>query len=81
MPLSEDDERELRMELMQADLDLRRKQLAWETPRNLAIVVGAVVAISAAVGGWTGYQIGRTPSGAQIVLPPGTTIQVPAANP
>ena len=66
---------------MQADLDLRRKQIAWESPRNMAIVAGAVVAISAAIGGWTGYQIGRSPSPAatQIVLPPGTVIQVPQA--
>ena len=74
-----DEERELRMEQMRADIDLKRKQIAWETPRNLAIIVGAVVAISAAVGGWTGYQIGRGPSApAQFVLPPGTVIQVPA---
>ena len=77
-----DEERELRMEQMRADIDLKRKQIAWETPRNLAIIVGAVVAISAAVGGWTGYQIGRSPAPAQFVLSPGTVIQVaPAAKP
>ena len=81
MPLTEDEERAehlLRMRVMQADLALKTKQVAWETPRNLAIIVGAVAAISAAIAGWTGYQIGRTPAApTQIVFPPGTIIQVP----
>lgn len=51
----------------------------WETPRNIAIMVGAVAAISAALAGWTGYQVGRSPATTQVVLPPGTVIQVPPA--
>jgi hypothetical protein len=75
-----DEERELRMALMRADIDLKRKQVIWETPRNIAIMVGAVAAISAAIAGWTGYQIGRSPPAPpQLVLPPGTIIQVPPA--
>ena len=66
---------------MQADLALKTKQIAWETPRNLAIIIGAVVAISAAIGGLTGYQLGRSPAATQIVLPPGTIIQVPTGRP
>lgn len=65
---------------MQADLALKTRQAAWETPRNIAIMVGTVAAISAAIAGWTGYQIGRSPPAPQqIVLPPGTIIQVPPA--
>lgn len=51
---------------------LRRKQLFWETPRNLAIVVGAAVALSAALAGWLGYQTGRNAP-----PPPPIIIQVP----
>jgi hypothetical protein len=52
---------ELRMRLMQADLDLRKKQIVWETPRNIAIVIGAWAAIMAAVFGVLGYKIGSAP--------------------
>lgn len=43
------------------DLNLRRKQDFWETPRNLAIVVGAVAALTAAIAGFLGFKIGSTP--------------------
>jgi hypothetical protein len=43
------------------DIELRRKQIFWETPRNLAIVVGAAVAIVGALAGFIGYKIGQTP--------------------
>ena len=55
------------------DIELRRKQLFWETPRNLALVVGAAVALSAALAGWLDYQTGRNPPQP---LPP-IIIQVP----
>jgi hypothetical protein len=76
--VTDDEEREPKVALMQADLDLRKKQIAWETPRNIAILAGAVAAITAAVAGWTGYRIGQNEprSAPQIVLTPGTTIQV-----
>lgn len=79
--MTEEEERALRIAIMQADLALKTKQIAWETPRNLAIIIGAVVAISAAIGGLTGYQLGRSPGATQIVLPPGTIIQVPTGRP
>ena len=47
--------------------------MVWETPRNLAIVVGAAVALSAALAGWLGYQTGRNPP----QPPPPIIIQVP----
>lgn len=43
------------------DIKLRRKQDFWETPRNLAIVLGAAAALAAAVGGFLGYTLARTP--------------------
>ena len=43
----------------------------WETPRNLAIVLGAMAALFAAVFGALGYKIGQTPSPPVIInLPP-----------
>lgn len=52
------------------DLELRRKQAFWETPRNLALVLGAVAAIAAAVAGLAGYKLGSQP-------PPTVIIQAP----
>ena len=43
----------------------------WENPRNIAILVGAVAALAATVGGLAGYKIGST-------LSPSITINVPA---
>jgi hypothetical protein len=59
--VTDDEEKQLTQELLMADLNLRRKQTFWETPRNLAIVLGAMAAIFAAVFGALGYKIGQTP--------------------
>ena len=72
--MTDDEQKALEQELLMADLNLRRKQLFWETPRNLAIVVGAAVALSAALAGWLGYQTARNQPQP---LPP-IIIQVPA---
>jgi hypothetical protein len=67
---------------MQADLDLRKKQIAWETPRNIAILVGAVAAITGAIAGWTGYRIGQNtppPVPPQIIFQPGSIVVQPTA--
>ena len=44
----------------------------WETPRNLAIVLGAMAAIFAAVFGALGFKIGQTPAPPPVIinLPP-----------
>jgi purine-cytosine permease-like protein len=48
-----------------------REQGFWETPRNLAIWLGAAVVITAAVAGALGYKIGQTPTQPIIInLPP-----------
>ena len=72
--MTDDEEKELRQELLMADLNLRRKQDIWEHPRNIAILVGAAAALFGAIGGFIGFKIGQTPAPAPIV------IQVPAAK-
>jgi len=52
---------ELEIELLKMDIELRRKQIAWENPRNIAILVGATAAIIGALAGSIGYKIGATP--------------------
>ena len=66
-----DDEQALRLELMRMDLQLKTKQAFWETPRNIAILVGAVAAIA----GTLGYKIGATPA------PPPAPIVIQLQNP
>jgi len=70
--MTDDEQKELEQELLMADLTLRRKQVAWETPRNIAILAGAVAAIAATVGGLAGYKIGQTPAPPPVIinLPP-----------
>jgi hypothetical protein len=67
------------------DTDLKTRQAAWETPRNVAILAGTVAAVVGVLAGVTGfragYMIGQNPP-PQIVLQPGTTIQItPPAPP
>ena len=73
MSVTDDEERELRIALMEADLALKKKQVAWETPRNLAILAGAVAAIA----GVLGFKLGQNSP----LQPPQTIIiQQPAAT-
>lgn len=53
-----DEERELRINLMKADLDLKQKQSFWETPKAIAIIV----ATTAAIFGALGYKFGSQPA-------------------
>lgn len=76
--MTDDERQELKDKLLMADLTLKTKQATWETPRNIAILAGTVAALAAAIGGWTGYKIASAPTGQPIILPPGTTITVPA---
>jgi len=76
MPLDEGvadrlNEGRLKLELLKMDIELRRKQIAWETPRNIAILLGTMAAIFAAVFGVLGYKIGQTPPAPIVIqLPP-----------
>jgi len=56
--LSEED---LRKAMLKVDLLLKRRQAFWETPRNLAIILGVVVALVGTAAGIVGFQIGTRP--------------------
>jgi hypothetical protein len=62
--MTEDEEKLRKQELLMADLDLRRKQGFWETPRHIILLVGATAAIAGALG----YKIGQTPPPAPIII-------------
>lgn len=64
--MPDDEEKRLKLELLALDVSLRRKQEFWETPRNIAILVGVTAAIAAAIG----YGLGR-----QSANPPASNIQ------
>jgi len=81
MPISDDEERELRIEIMRADLDLKTKQATWETPRNIAILAGTVAAIAGVLAGVAGYKIGQNAAPSQIILQPGAIQITPAPAP
>jgi hypothetical protein len=60
--MTDDEEKQVKQELLALDLSLRRKQDFWETPRNLAIVVGVTAAIAVAIGFWLGRQSSTPPA-------------------
>jgi hypothetical protein len=39
----------------------------WETPRNIALLTGAVAAVSAVIAGTPGYKLGSEPPRAIVV--------------
>jgi hypothetical protein len=44
------------------DIELRRKQVRWETPKNVAILIGAIVVASVgltSVAGFVGFMLGQ----------------------
>jgi hypothetical protein len=54
---------ELRRALVEIDILLKRRQAFWETPRNLAVLIGVVAALA----GTLGFQFGsRAPQ--QVVV-------------
>jgi hypothetical protein len=59
--MTDAERQELKDKLLMADLSLRTKQTTWETPRNIAIMLGAWAAIMAAIFGVLGYKIGSAP--------------------
>ena len=86
--MTDDEERELKMAVMQADLRLKERQAFWETPRNLFLVIGTITAATAAIAGFTGYKIGQQPPPAppaappvQIIFQPGSIVAPPAPLP
>ncbi len=43
------------------DTRLETKQAIWETPRRIAILVGAAAMLTTAVSGWVGFKVGSAP--------------------
>ena len=60
--MTDDGEKQLRRELLAVELSLRRKQEFWETPRNIAILVGVTAAIAGAIGFWLGRESAAPPA-------------------
>ena len=70
------------MAVMQADLKQKQKQAFWETPRNLALIFGALVAGTAALAGLAGYKLGQSsPPPLQVIFQPGSIVAAPAPAP
>jgi|SRR5579871_1727496 len=59
---------ELKRELLDMDVHLRGKQVFWETPRAILLIV----ATTAAVAGVLGYKIGQAPQPIVIQVVPAT---------
>ena len=57
----DDFERSLRLEQMRMDIDLKRKQSTWETPRNIAFLAGTVAAVVGVLAGVLGFKLGQQP--------------------
>ena len=76
--MTDDEERELRVAVMQADLRLKSKQAFWETPRNLVLIIGAATGIAGLLGFKLGQREPVIAQPTQIVLQPGSIITVPA---
>jgi hypothetical protein len=67
--VTEDERNDIKDRILIMDEKLRAKQLVWETPRNLAILVGAVAAVS----GLLGFKLGQREPAVQpvyLVQPP-----------
>ena len=58
----EEQEKQIKRELLALDLRLRRKQEFWETPRNIAILVGLTAAVAATIGFWLGRESAGPPA-------------------
>ncbi len=83
--MTDEEERELKVAVMQADLKLKGRQAFWETPRNLFLIIGTITAATAAIAGFTGYKIGQRPlpsaQPVQIIFQPGSIVAAPASVP
>ena len=58
---------ELKVALMKADLLLKTRQGFWETPRNMAVIIGVIAALFGGIAGLVGYKIGSQPPQAIVV--------------
>jgi hypothetical protein len=51
----------LHQELLRLDILLRRKQVFWETPRGLLLIIATTAAVTAAIAGVLGFKVGQIP--------------------
>jgi hypothetical protein len=58
------DEATMRRKLLELDVQLRKKQVFWETPRGLLLAI----ATAAAIAGVLGYKIGNAPQTVNVHL-------------
>ena len=70
--MTDDEEKHMQQELLKMDVNLRRKQVAWETPRNIGILAAAITAVAGVIFGTLGYKLGQQPA------PPPVIINLPA---
>jgi hypothetical protein len=70
--MTDEQELQLRIDVMKADLSLKTRQSFWETPKAVAIIVATTAAVFSAVAGFAGYKLGSQP-------PQTIVIQVPQA--
>ncbi len=61
------------MAVMGADLKLKQKQAFWETPRNIALLLGVAVAIA----GVLGFKLGQNSPPVQVIFQPGSIVVPP----
>ena len=66
------------LKLKQEDLSLKQKQAFWETPHNLAVIYGALIAGTAAIAGLAGYKLGQGNPPIQVIFQPGSIVAPPA---
>ena len=64
MPISGHEERELRINVMRADLNWKANPGFWKVPRDISILLGVVAAIA----GGLRLKIGQNGSPAQIIF-------------
>jgi hypothetical protein len=73
---ADDEERELRINLMQTQIELYKAQLRWEPWKALAAMVATAAVF---MGGVLAVSNWLHPANQQPMFPPGTVITIPAA--
>ncbi len=68
-------EHRLKLEQMEMDIQLKRRQIVWESPRNIAILAATIAAIA----GTLGFKLGQQPQQAQFPTHITVELQQPGA--
>jgi hypothetical protein len=59
--MSNNDDAAHKQELLRLDMLLRRKQVFWETPHAVLLVIATTAVIVGAAAGFVGFKIGQMP--------------------